>query len=234
MVSNPTCSDGTRLEHVDSYNISANGTLHYKVIAEESGTDSTFSAPLLSYCLDYFMDKKKRTETSTSADDIPKLTAMICFDTNYEMDSKGLIIVPQSVAVVFGVTMIISAICLAIAAAVSCITQKNKTNLDSTVFLKFQISWRLPELRSLHGKCQLSHLITMFFLFLCLGIVQVGTKHIPQGLCTFLGVFIHICSLSSFLWLNLLCVNIYLTFRSLRPPLSARRDENRRLLFLCM
>jgi hypothetical protein len=106
VASNPTCADGTRLESISVYNISENGTLQ----------TPNLSAELLTYCLDYFIDRRKGAVDEI----VPKLTAMICFDNNYQkIDSQGLIIVPQHVAIVFGITMIISAICLAIAAAVS-------------------------------------------------------------------------------------------------------------------
>lgn len=112
VASNPTCSDGIRLEPIETYNISDNGTLQ----------TPSFSAPLLSYCLDYFIDKAKGNTDERSL--VPILKAMICFDTKYdELDSKGLIVLPHGVAVVFGITMIISAICLAVAAVVRLYTR---------------------------------------------------------------------------------------------------------------
>lgn len=96
---------GTRLVPIseNDYKITENGTLE----------TSSFSAPLLNYCLDYFKDRGKQEE--------PKLSVMMCFDDEYDgrVDLKGLIELPYTVGVVFGITMIISAICLAIAAVVS-------------------------------------------------------------------------------------------------------------------
>ena len=164
-------------------------------------------APFLDYCVDYF------TESESGED--AKLKVMMCLkEEDLKPKNHSLISVPPSFNLACGVAFIVSSICLGLAAL---------------------ISLRLPELRSLHGKCQLSHLATLFCLCVLLATAHLGgSDKIPLGLCTFFAVAIHFCALSSFLWLNLLCVNIYLTFRSLRPPLAARRGETRRLFFLCV
>lgn len=179
--------------------------------------DLTF--PFLQYCVDHFINLKVHEDQSESG--APLVKVLMCFNQTQDdqsglvdpFDPRGLHTISVALATVIGVSLVLSAASIGIAALVS---------------------WRLPELRSLHGKCQLSHLATLFSLFICLAIVQLGRERIPMGLCKFFAVFIHTCALSSFLWLNLLCFNIYMTFRSLRPPLAARRDENRRLFFLCM
>lgn len=196
----PDCEFGHSL-------IPTNGsfTIH---VNDSSLITPEYTFPFLQYCVDYFMD------LNVPEDEQVVTKVLMCFNhTSAFVDTRGLTTISVGFATVIGISLVLSAISIAIAALVS---------------------WRLPELRSLHGKCQLSHLATLFCLFICLAIVQLGRERIPHGLCKFFAVFIHTCALSSFLWLNLLCFNIYMTFRSLRPPLAARRDENRRLFFLCM
>jgi G protein-coupled receptor Mth (Methuselah protein) len=43
----------------------------------------------------------------------------------------------------------------------------------------------LPELRNLHGKCLMCHVACLFFAYLSLSLVQLGTSLIPAWLCTF-------------------------------------------------
>lgn len=103
MTSTPSCKTGFHLtQFPGGYNISADGSF---------GT-SEFIAPFLTYCLDYFLSTDE-----PNAD--PLLKAMVCFDANKPRDERGLVVVPPGAAILFGIAMIISAICLAIAAIVS-------------------------------------------------------------------------------------------------------------------
>ncbi|CAL8144430.1 unnamed protein product [Orchesella dallaii] len=201
----PDCQFGHSL-------IAINGT--FSVSSEDlSLVTPDFTVPFLQYCLDHFTNLQYHEKDEPG--DTPVVKVLMCFNQTQPdvFDPRGLQSVSVGFATIMGIALLLSAAAIAIAALVS---------------------WRLPELRSLHGKCQLSHLATLFCLFICLAIVQLGREHIPMGMCKFFAVLIHTCALSSFLWLNLLCFNIYMTFRSLRPPLAARRDENRRLFFLCI
>lgn len=102
------------MRDVESYKINTEGNL----VLEDIET------PFLSYCLDYFYNKKSRDESSgvNNIGLTPKLKAIICFPHNDSIDNddqKGLIVVPESVAIIYGVALIASAICLAFAGIVS-------------------------------------------------------------------------------------------------------------------
>ncbi|CAG7724131.1 unnamed protein product, partial [Allacma fusca] len=156
---------------------------------------------------DYCLDHFQEQENEEN----PSIKILLCL-AEKDLEDKTTFWMRPTVT---GAARIVSCVCLALAGL---------------------ISLRLPELRSLHGKCQLSHLATLFSLFVLLATVQLGFYSIPHGLCTFFAVAIHICALSSFLWLNVLCVCIYLTFRSMtfRPSPASRRGETHRYFFLCL
>jgi hypothetical protein len=106
--SSPHCQIGLRVEPLGEYNISKNGTLQ----------TLDYSAPFLSYCVDYFVNKS----ITGVLDDkmVPELKALVCFNEDLDnVDLQGLIVLPQELGIVFGISMIISAVCLAIAASVS-------------------------------------------------------------------------------------------------------------------
>ncbi|XP_075978321.1 putative G-protein coupled receptor Mth-like 3 isoform X2 [Anticarsia gemmatalis] len=73
----------------------------------------------------------------------------------------------------------------------------------------------LPELRTLNGMVVTAYLSSFFTGFLCLGTVQLLlTEHtISAGWCATMAFIIYFSLLAAFFWLNVMCFDIWWTFR---------------------
>ncbi|XP_073941648.1 probable G-protein coupled receptor Mth-like 3 isoform X2 [Choristoneura fumiferana] len=89
----------------------------------------------------------------------------------------------------------------------------------------------LPELRNLHGRTLICHVGTMLLAFSCLARVQYGT--IEPNYCVLFGYSIYFGFVAAFAWLNVMCLDIWWTFGSVRTvhPLRKAGAEKRRFLW---
>ncbi|XP_046390124.1 probable G-protein coupled receptor Mth-like 3 [Ischnura elegans] len=74
------------------------------------------------------------------------------------------------------------------------------------------------ELRNLHGKCLMCHIISLLVGYLFLAIVQRSGGSLNDNACTAFGFVIYFALLCSFFWLNIMCIDIYVAFSSFAPP----------------
>lgn len=90
----------------------------------------------------------------------------------------------------------------------------------------------LPELWNLHGRTLICHVSMMLLAFTCLARVQY--KEVADNkLCTLLGYGIYFGFVAAFAWLNVMCLDIWWTFGSVRmvQPLRKSGAEWRRFLW---
>ncbi|KAG8239840.1 hypothetical protein J437_LFUL011466 [Ladona fulva] len=72
----------------------------------------------------------------------------------------------------------------------------------------------IPELRNLHGKCLLCHIASLLTAYVFLVLVQVLGFVIPGDACHAAAFVIYFAFLSTFLWLNIMCIDMCIAFRS--------------------
>ncbi|KAL1452093.1 hypothetical protein WDU94_006406 [Cyamophila willieti] len=81
----------------------------------------------------------------------------------------------------------------------------------------------IPELRNLHGRCLMCHIISLIFAYLFLVSIQILAKvpefHdlVKEELCVKFGFLIQFFFLAAFFWLNVMCFDIWWTFSRARP-----------------
>ncbi|XP_059613890.1 G-protein coupled receptor Mth2-like [Phlebotomus argentipes] len=82
----------------------------------------------------------------------------------------------------------------------------------------------IPELRNLHGKSLMCYVfgLTMSYTFLSMIHLRV---YMNGFWCTFIGFFVYFFFLVSFFWLNVMCIDIWWTFRGVR---GVQRDADRK------
>jgi hypothetical protein len=73
----------------------------------------------------------------------------------------------------------------------------------------------IKELRNLHGKCLMSYCFGLTLLYLSLGLIQLyhGELAETKWLCETTGYIAYTSVLVCFLWLNVMCYDIWSTFR---------------------
>ncbi|KAF5291207.1 hypothetical protein FQA39_LY14449 [Lamprigera yunnana] len=81
----------------------------------------------------------------------------------------------------------------------------------------------------LHWKCQTNHVICLLIGDILLCITQIAGRSMSGKPCFFIAVIMHFVFLGTFFWLNIMCVNIWWTFRDLRPQNLEKRQERCRL-----
>ncbi|XP_011307304.1 G-protein coupled receptor Mth2 isoform X2 [Fopius arisanus] len=78
----------------------------------------------------------------------------------------------------------------------------------------------LPELRNVHGMILMAYVASVLWAYGAVTFERWKSITLPDNLelCKFLGITMYISLLSSFFWLNVMCFDIWWTFRQLRPP----------------
>ncbi|CAG9099609.1 unnamed protein product [Plutella xylostella] len=88
----------------------------------------------------------------------------------------------------------------------------------------------LPELRNLHGRTLICHVSMMLLAYCCL--VSVQRARIENTVvCTMLGYGMYFGFVSAFAWLNVMCLDIWWTFGSVRSVQPMRRAGAERRRF---
>lgn len=73
----------------------------------------------------------------------------------------------------------------------------------------------IPELRNLHGKCLMCYVFSLMILYLGLSAVQIDLSimKVESFGCQFIGYAIYMSVLLCFFWLNVMCYDIWSTFK---------------------
>ncbi|XP_071446665.1 probable G-protein coupled receptor Mth-like 3 [Hetaerina americana] len=90
-----------------------------------------------------------------------------------------------------------------------------------------------PKLRNLCGKCMIFYMCSLLSSYVTLTTVQVIGESIPDGGCRVFGFIIYFSLLCTFFWLNILCIDITLTFRASRSIAGnpAERDRKKFVIY---
>lgn len=73
----------------------------------------------------------------------------------------------------------------------------------------------VTELRNLHGKCLMGYLVGLICLYMSLSLVQLNHSYLREidWLCKSVGYITFVSVLICFAWLNVMCFDIYSTFK---------------------
>lgn len=82
------------------------------------------------------------------------------------------------------------------------------------LLLTFFVYGFIPELRNLHGKSLMCYVFGLSVLYISLSFVQLHAgKAVDPSACLVAGYMIYISVLLCFFWLNVMCYDIWSTFR---------------------
>lgn len=85
------------------------------------------------------------------------------------------------------------------------------------LIVTFLVYGLIPELRNLHGKNLMSYVLCLAVAYSNMAVIQVKTEEIHTSVhCKILGYIAYIGFVSSFFWLNVMCFDIWWTFRGVR------------------
>ncbi|CAG9784495.1 unnamed protein product [Diatraea saccharalis] len=96
--------------------------------------------------------------------------------------------------------------------------------------LTLMVYCSIPELRNLHGLTLICHVSTMLLAYSCLARVQYN--HVKnENLCVALGYGIYFGFVAAFAWLNVMCLDIWWTFGSVRTVQAHHKSSASRRRF---
>ncbi|CAO1406462.1 unnamed protein product [Diamesa serratosioi] len=102
---------------------------------------------------------------------------------------------------------------------------KDKVNITMSISFPFLLvtfliyGW-IPQLRNVHGKSLMSYVGSLIFLFVFLISVQLDKKMISGTMyCKLSGHISYFCAISCFFWLNVMCYDIWSTFKTMMSVL---------------
>ncbi|XP_046406456.1 probable G-protein coupled receptor Mth-like 3 [Ischnura elegans] len=104
----------------------------------------------------------------------------------------------------------------------------------SSVFLLLSITVYaiVPKLRNLSGKFMMLYMVSLLFSFIFLSVVQSKRASLSANACTVLGFIMYFSTLSSFFWLNVLCIDITLAFRPTQSISGqSQQGDRKKLIF---
>ncbi|XP_046390058.1 probable G-protein coupled receptor Mth-like 10 [Ischnura elegans] len=90
----------------------------------------------------------------------------------------------------------------------------------------------IPELRNLHGKMLMSHLTSLLAADIVCIFAIIYSLEVGLDWCLFFGFGIQFFFLSSFFWLNIICYDIFITFRQFGPLKLMRPAEEKRKMIM--
>ncbi|XP_046390307.1 G-protein coupled receptor Mth2-like [Ischnura elegans] len=101
------------------------------------------------------------------------------------------------------------------------------------LLLTFLVYVLLPELRNLHGKILMSHVISYFFMFLFFAMTEYLGRRLPHGICISAAFLIQFFILSTFFWLNVMCFDICFTISTFLPSKTTAclRQDTRKFVY---
>lgn len=81
----------------------------------------------------------------------------------------------------------------------------------------------------LHWRCQTNYVICLLIGDLLLAITQISGTNLHGPSCVIIAHLMHFFFLATFFWLNVMCFNIWWTFRDFRPTSMEKSQESLRL-----
>lgn len=100
------------------------------------------------------------------------------------------------------------------------------------LLITFCVYGFIPELRNLHGKSLMCYVFGLSVLYISLSVVQLEETFMPETIsCVLTGYMINISVLLCFFWLNVMCYDIWSTFRG---GIRGRGGDRKRFIFYCL
>ncbi|CAO1388263.1 unnamed protein product [Diamesa hyperborea] len=101
------------------------------------------------------------------------------------------------------------------------------------LLITFFVNAVVPELRNLHGRSLMCYVASLMFLYVLLILSQNCQQYMTGGSvsCRLLASFSYFFSMSFFFWLNVMCYDIYSTFRGRMRENKKRADNKRFAIF---
>lgn len=100
------------------------------------------------------------------------------------------------------------------------------------LLITFCVYGFIPELRNLHGKSLMCYVFSLTVLYISLSVVQLEASGMIESLpCILSGYMIYISVLLCFFWLNVMCLDIWSTFRS---GIRGRGGDRKRFMLYCL
>ncbi|XP_049819488.1 G-protein coupled receptor Mth2 isoform X3 [Aethina tumida] len=96
------------------------------------------------------------------------------------------------------------------------------------LFLTLLVHCILPE-KNLHMKALMCYVTNLMLSYIMLVTIELS-EGFSTGVCTFLGFTCLFCFISSIFWINVICIDIWLTFSG-KLGVHGSRNEGRRVLF---
>lgn len=85
------------------------------------------------------------------------------------------------------------------------------------LIVTFLVYGLIPELRNLHGKNLMSYVLCLTVAYTNMAVIHLNTEGIHSSVhCRTIGYLAYIGFVCSFFWLNVLCFDIWWTFRGVR------------------
>ncbi|KAG5672361.1 hypothetical protein PVAND_002494 [Polypedilum vanderplanki] len=83
------------------------------------------------------------------------------------------------------------------------------------LIITFLVYAFVPELRNLHGKCLMCYVLSLIIFYISLCLIQLDLESMNAGTfgCTFLAYISYLSVFLCFFWLNVMCYDIWSTFR---------------------
>lgn len=83
------------------------------------------------------------------------------------------------------------------------------------LLVTFLVYASFKDLRNLHGKCLMCYLFGLIFLYLSFALIQLNHAELlkVKWMCETTGYIAYVSVLTCFFWLNIMCYDIYSTFR---------------------
>ncbi|CAH2002606.1 unnamed protein product [Acanthoscelides obtectus] len=101
------------------------------------------------------------------------------------------------------------------------------------LLLTFLVYLIIPE-KNLHRKALMFYVICLLLAYVLLVTSNLSKYSFPDVTCHLIGYFIMFFFLGSFLWMNVMCIDMWLTFSGARGYGGTRSTEQKRFLFYCL
>ncbi|XP_073972397.1 G-protein coupled receptor Mth2-like isoform X2 [Rhodnius prolixus] len=98
------------------------------------------------------------------------------------------------------------------------------------LFLTFLVYALIRQLRNLHGCCLMSHVASLLIGYSCLVTLQIASTRMGNTPCKIVGFSVQYFFLATFFWLNVMCIDIYWAFSSVRTRGGRPGGDLRKLL----
>lgn len=103
------------------------------------------------------------------------------------------------------------------------------------LIITFCIYGFIPELRNLHGKCLMCYIFGLILLYTFLSTIQLNPSFLELNSfsCYFIGYLEYFSVILCFLWLNIMCLDIWRTYRR-GTEVKYHEKERKTFLIYCL